>query len=139
MRWARWGFECLSVIGLVGFQQYVTQDISKAIHYVHDSGAMHNEIGSHPERYLSKNPDLPVLLKRLKDSGKQTFLLTNSSYPFANSVLKYLVGEDWRCESLWFCVWAPQDCALAILCSVLHRCGCQCQQAVLLQFVQAVS
>jgi hypothetical protein len=63
---------------------------------------MHNEVAVNPAVYLSRNPDLPILLRRLKDGGKQVFLLTNSGFNFANCVLKYLIGDDWRSGCMVF-------------------------------------
>jgi hypothetical protein len=40
--------------------------------------------------------DLPNLLTKFRASGKKTFLLTNSSFYFANSVLCHILGENWQ-------------------------------------------
>ncbi len=72
------------------------QDVRKAISFVHTSGAMHNEVAINPDRYLDKDGDLAILLQRLKANGTQLFLMTNSSFGFANAVLKYLLSDDWR-------------------------------------------
>jgi hypothetical protein len=43
-----------------------------------------------------RSPNLVLLLKRFRESGKQLFLLTNSHFSFANAVLTYLIGEKWQ-------------------------------------------
>ena len=72
------------------------QDVARAIDWVHSSGEMHAEVARDPTRYLNPNPDLPVLLQRFRDDNKKLFLLTNSSFYFANSVLGRLLGENWQ-------------------------------------------
>lgn len=40
--------------------------------------------------YVKKDPRLPILLNRIRESGAKTFLLTNSDYNFTNKIMTYL-------------------------------------------------
>ncbi|KAI9992389.1 hypothetical protein PInf_017791 [Phytophthora infestans] len=51
----------------------LVEDVNQAITNVHLSGEMHKE-----------------------NSGKKSFLCTNSSFPYINAGLKYMLGDDWR-------------------------------------------
>ncbi|VDK41486.1 unnamed protein product [Gongylonema pulchrum] len=48
------------------------------------------------EQYIIKDERLRQLLVRIQESGKQSFLLTNSDYSYTNAVMNYLVGKDWK-------------------------------------------
>lgn len=37
-----------------------------------------------PDVYVHKDERAPIFLKQLKESGKRTFLLTNSDWPYTN-------------------------------------------------------
>ena len=55
-------------------------------------------MAEHPERYIHVDEALVPMLRALRESGKKTFLLTNSLWDFTNVVMNYLVhgavGED---------------------------------------------
>lgn len=51
---------------------------------------------ANPERFIIKDPELPVMLMNLQKAGKKTFLCTNSAFEYTNSVLTYLLGKDYR-------------------------------------------
>lgn len=74
----------------------VSDDILEAIEWVHMSGKMHNIVSNNLERFLSKDPNLRVLLPRFRAEGKELFLLTNSSFDYVNAGLTYLLGDQWR-------------------------------------------
>eukprot|EP00466_Bigelowiella_natans_P005643 jgi/Bigna1/77205/fgenesh1_pg.46_\ len=46
-----------------------------------------------PARYLDPNPNLVKYLTRIRESGRSTFLLTNSPYYFVDAGMKYLMGD----------------------------------------------
>ena len=45
---------------------------------------MKDEIMKNPDVYVHKDERAPIFLKQLKESGKRTFLLTNSDWPYTN-------------------------------------------------------
>ena len=74
----------------------VYEDINDAIEHVHGTQLMHNAVRADLPRYLQRSEELPRLLQRLRESGKQLFLLTNSPFSYVNDGLRYLIGPDWR-------------------------------------------
>lgn len=88
----------LAVDAEIDFDPYaLQQDVQKAISHVHSSGLLRDAVANDPALFLHANPSLKPLLKRWRDSGKQLFLLTNSSFPFVNAGMKYIVDDDsWR-------------------------------------------
>ena len=74
----------------------VSDDILEAIEWVHMSGKMHNIVSNNLERFLSKDPNLGVLLPRFRAEGKELFLLTHSSFDYVDAGLTYLLGDKWR-------------------------------------------
>ena len=46
------------------------------------------------EKYVEKDPRLPLLLSRLRAANKSLFLLTNSDFAYTNKIMKYILDED---------------------------------------------
>jgi 5' nucleotidase family len=46
-------------------------------------------------RYLLPSPDLKAILQRLRDSGKQLFICSNSPWYFVDAGMRHLMGPDW--------------------------------------------
>jgi len=57
---------------------------------------MHRIVGANISHYLKKEPNLELFFKRLKDSNKEIFIITNSPFHFVNAGMSYLLGPDWR-------------------------------------------
>lgn len=74
----------------------LVEDVNQAITNVHLSGEMHKEVALDLPKYIEPNPTLRPLLERIRNSGKKSFLCTNSSFPYINAGLKYMLGDDWR-------------------------------------------
>jgi len=72
---------------------YVIQDINSAIGFTHMTELLHRTIVVDPARYLDPNPNLVKYLTRIRESGRSTFLLTNSPYYFVDAGMKYLMGD----------------------------------------------
>ncbi|RLN67859.1 hypothetical protein BBJ28_00024232, partial [Nothophytophthora sp. Chile5] len=73
----------------------LVEDVHQAIADVHMSGNMHKEVALDLPKYIEPNPALRPLLERIR-SGKKSFLCTNSSFPYINAGLKYMLGDDWQ-------------------------------------------
>ncbi|PAV84722.1 hypothetical protein WR25_10143 [Diploscapter pachys] len=71
-------------------------DCRTTIDWVHIESSMKDEIMKNPDVYVHKDERAPIFLKQLKESGKRTFLLTNSDWPYTNVMMTYLIGENWR-------------------------------------------
>ncbi|KAJ8571384.1 hypothetical protein ON010_g5452 [Phytophthora cinnamomi] len=74
----------------------LVEDVNQAITNVHLSGDMHKEVALDLSKYIEPNPTLRPLLERIRNSGKKSFLCTNSSFSYINAGLKYMLGDDWR-------------------------------------------
>ncbi|KAF7660641.1 hypothetical protein LDENG_00278290 [Lucifuga dentata] len=79
------------------------QDVRDAMDYIHDRGILKEQTIKNLEKYVIKDPNLPVLLTRLKEVAK-VFLATNSDYNYTEAIMKYLLESGTKCGSpkkLW--------------------------------------
>ncbi|XP_062452700.1 cytosolic purine 5'-nucleotidase-like isoform X3 [Rhea pennata] len=65
------------------------QDVREAMDYVHLSGCLKEKTLENLEKYVVKDPRVPLLLSRMKDVGK-VFLATNSDYSYTDAIMSYL-------------------------------------------------
>nr|CAB3264465.1 cytosolic purine 5'-nucleotidase [Phallusia mammillata] len=70
---------------------YVTihTDIRNAVDYVHLHGTLKAKSVENLDKYVVKEPKLPLLLDRMRDHGK-VFLVTNSDFLYTNRIMTYL-------------------------------------------------
>eukprot|EP00897_Mesotaenium_endlicherianum_P001267 jgi/Mesen1/1168/ME000124S00205 len=80
---------------------YVYADVKQCIDHVHRSQSMHRAILRNPSKYLVRNDAIVAMLRRLRASGKQLFMLTNSSFPFVDGGMRYLFQDDGRYGESW--------------------------------------
>ncbi|KAM3725680.1 Cytosolic purine 5'-nucleotidase [Dirofilaria immitis] len=73
----------------------IFQDIRNSVDWVHFESNMKQIILDNKERYIIKDDRLKQLLLQIRESGKQSFLLTNSDYSYTNGVMEYLLGTGW--------------------------------------------
>ncbi|XP_032085345.1 cytosolic purine 5'-nucleotidase-like [Thamnophis elegans] len=66
------------------------QDVREAMDYVHLSGCLKEKMLKDLEKYVVKDPRIPLLLSRMKDAGKM-FLATNSDYSYTDAIMTYLL------------------------------------------------
>ncbi|KAI6652293.1 5'-nucleotidase domain-containing protein 3 [Oopsacas minuta] len=72
-------------------------DVHDAVHEVHVKHQLHDAIINNVEKFIEKPSKITLLLERLKNAGKKTFLVTNSPFYFIDAGLKYLTGyPDWK-------------------------------------------
>ena len=54
------------------------------------------------DKYIERDVRLPLLLARMRENGKKTFLLTNSDYRYTEKVMSFLFdvpsakGRQWK-------------------------------------------
>lgn len=77
--------------GLPFHPRYIQQDVRDCVEYLHAARKVHTEIMSDPAKFIIINPDLAPFLHRLKQSGKRTFLLTNSPFNFVDVGMHYML------------------------------------------------
>ncbi|XP_030624763.1 5'-nucleotidase, cytosolic II, like 1 [Chanos chanos] len=66
------------------------QDVRDAMDHLHDTGTLKERTLKNLEKYVVKDPRIPVLLNRVKEVAK-VFLATNSDYNYTEAIMKYLL------------------------------------------------
>ncbi|KAM9338125.1 5'-nucleotidase, cytosolic II, like 1 isoform 1-T2 [Symphorus nematophorus] len=69
------------------------QDVRDAMDFIHDMGILKDRTIKNLEKYVLKDPNLPVLLTRIKEVAK-VFLATNSDYNYTEAIMKYLLESN---------------------------------------------
>ena len=73
------------------------QEVYKELRYFidtsHKDGTIKSQVYKNPDDYLIRDPDLPLTLRRMIDSGKKLFLLTNSEWTYTNFMLSYALND----------------------------------------------
>ena len=69
-------------------------EIRAAVDLCHRDGSLKHAVAENPSKYITKDADLVPLLKALRASGKQVFLLTNSLWDYTNVVMNYLIDDN---------------------------------------------
>lgn len=66
-------------------------DVREAVDYVHIYGSLKRKTVENLNRYVVKDPKLPLLLNRMREQNKsKVFLATNSDYGYTDKVMNYL-------------------------------------------------
>ncbi|XP_052558272.1 cytosolic purine 5'-nucleotidase-like isoform X5 [Tympanuchus pallidicinctus] len=65
------------------------QDVREAMDQVHLSGCLKEKTLENLEKYVVKDPRVPLLLSRMREVGK-VFLATNSDYNYTDAIMSYL-------------------------------------------------
>nr|XP_020461666.1 cytosolic purine 5'-nucleotidase-like [Monopterus albus] len=68
-------------------------DVRNAVDYIHDTGILKEQTIKNLEKYVIRDPDLPVLLTRIKEVAK-VFLATNSDYSYTEIIMTYLLESS---------------------------------------------
>ncbi|XP_049908887.1 5'-nucleotidase, cytosolic II, like 1 isoform X2 [Epinephelus moara] len=69
------------------------QDVRKAMDFIHDTGTLKGQTIKNLDKYVIKDPNLPILLDRIK-LGAKVFLATNSDYSYTEVIMKYLLENN---------------------------------------------
>ena len=76
-------------------------DIRKSIDLAHQDGTIIDTIAADPARFIIRDPDLPETFHKLRSSGKQLFLLTNSHAGYTDRIMQYLFDGKLNGYSSW--------------------------------------
>ncbi|XP_055389585.1 cytosolic purine 5'-nucleotidase isoform X2 [Condylostylus longicornis] len=80
----------------------IFQDVRRAVDFVHIQGDLKAKTIEKLDEYVKKDPRLPMVLSRIRESGAKTFILTNSDYIYTDTIMSFLFdlpGEparDWK-------------------------------------------
>ncbi|KAF5897666.1 cytosolic purine 5'-nucleotidase-like, partial [Clarias magur] len=66
------------------------QDVRDAMNFIHDTGSLKERTLQNLEKYVLRDPGLPMMLTRIKEVAK-VFLATNSDYNYTEAIMKYLL------------------------------------------------
>ena len=77
-------------------------EVRSSLDLTHMEGALKGEILADPDRYVVRDPELPLALLDLKHAGKKLLLITNSEWFYTCAIMKIAVdphlpkGMSWR-------------------------------------------
>src|SRR5690606_12525038 len=74
-------------IGYEDLARFVRRSIDEA----HMEGRLKAEIIADPERFVDRDPDMPLALLDQKEAGKKLLLITNSEYSYAAPLLNHAI------------------------------------------------
>uniref|UniRef100_A0A7N6A392 5'-nucleotidase, cytosolic II, like 1 n=1 Tax=Anabas testudineus TaxID=64144 RepID=A0A7N6A392_ANATE len=68
-------------------------DVRDAMDFIHNSGTLKEQTIKNLEKYVIKDPKIPLLLTQIKEVAK-VFLATNSDYNYTEVIMKYLLENN---------------------------------------------
>ncbi|KAL7117316.1 hypothetical protein ACP275_03G064200 [Erythranthe tilingii] len=68
------------------------KDVRAAVDLCHRDGTLKKMVAKDPKRYINEDASIVPMLKMLRDSGRATFLVTNSLWDYTNIVMNFLCG-----------------------------------------------
>lgn len=71
----------------------MSDDVRKGIDDIHRDGTLKSIIMGDLAKYIVEDPDLPLMLHKLRSAGKRLFLLTNSHWTYSMHVMEYLLDN----------------------------------------------
>jgi HAD superfamily 5'-nucleotidase-like hydrolase len=85
----------------IGYEDLYTT-VRKTLDAAHLEGLLKAEIVGNPDRFVDRDPDIPLTLLDQKEAGKKVLLITNSEWDYAAAMLAYAFdpflpeGMTWR-------------------------------------------
>nr|GLL48846.1 5'-nucleotidase domain-containing protein 4-like isoform X1 [Ipomoea trifida] len=70
----------------------IYKDIHAAVDLCHRDGTLKQTVAQDPKRYINDDTSIVPMLKMLRESGRATFLVTNSLWDYTNVVMNFLCG-----------------------------------------------
>ena len=80
----------------------IQHDIREAFDWLHSQNVIKKKTLEELERFVEKDPRVPVLFDRMRSGGKKTFLLTNSEFNYTEKIMAFLfdvptaLGRNWK-------------------------------------------
>ncbi|XP_057533811.1 uncharacterized protein LOC130811504 [Amaranthus tricolor] len=66
------------------------KDVRSAVDLCHRDGTLKQMVAKDPQRYINDDASIVPMLEMLRDSGRSTFLVTNSLWDYTNVVMNFL-------------------------------------------------
>lgn len=76
--------------------------VQEVLDAAHIEGELKGEIMASPQRYVTRDPDMPTTLRDQRRAGKKILLITNSGFQYTDFMLTYTIdpyleeGQTWR-------------------------------------------
>ncbi|KAK7352333.1 hypothetical protein VNO80_17753 [Phaseolus coccineus] len=70
------------------------KDVRAAVDLCHRDGTLKQMVAKEPKRYINEDSSIVPMLEMLRDSGRATFLVTNSLWDYTNIVMNFLCGSS---------------------------------------------
>ncbi|XP_057503028.1 uncharacterized protein LOC130786695 isoform X1 [Actinidia eriantha] len=70
------------------------RDVRAAVDLCHRDGTLKQMVAKDPKRYINEDTSIVPMVKMLRDSGRATFLVTNSLWDYTNIVMNFLCGSQ---------------------------------------------
>ncbi|ERN17467.1 5'-nucleotidase domain-containing protein 4 isoform X2 [Amborella trichopoda] len=85
---------------------HIYKDVRAAVDLCHRDGTLKQMVAGDPVKYIHEDHAIVPMLKMLRDSGRMTFLVTNSLWDYTNVVMNFLCGNgtsknDSSCNFSW--------------------------------------
>ncbi|KAK6124533.1 hypothetical protein DH2020_041742 [Rehmannia glutinosa] len=88
-----YGFQgIISILRFVQCYSRMYKDVRAAVDLCHRDGTLKKMVAKDPKRYINEDSSIVPMLKMLRDSGRATFLVTNSLWDYTNIVMNFLCG-----------------------------------------------
>ncbi|GLU04437.1 hypothetical protein SLE2022_215850 [Rubroshorea leprosula] len=71
---------------------HMYRDVRAAVDLCHRDGSLKQMVARDPKRYINEDTAIVPMLKMLRDSGRSTFLVTNSLWDYTSIVMNFLCG-----------------------------------------------
>ncbi|XP_022852959.1 5'-nucleotidase domain-containing protein 4-like isoform X1 [Olea europaea var. sylvestris] len=69
------------------------KDVRAAVDLCHRDGTLKQMVAKDPRRYIREDTSIVPMIEMIKESGRATFLVTNSLWDYTNIVMNFLCGE----------------------------------------------
>ncbi|KAK9136352.1 hypothetical protein Syun_015682 [Stephania yunnanensis] len=69
------------------------RDVRAAVDLCHRDGTLKQIVAKDPGKYINEDLSIVPMFKMLRDSGRATFLVTNSLWDYTNMVMNFLCGK----------------------------------------------
>ncbi|AES99585.2 cytosolic purine 5'-nucleotidase [Medicago truncatula] len=69
------------------------KDVRNAVDMCHRDGTLKQKLAEDPKRYIHEDESIVPMLKMLKESGRATFLVTNSLWDYTSVVMNFICGS----------------------------------------------
>lgn len=73
----------------------IFSDVRSSIDLCHRDGSIKKHVHKNPHLYIKKDTFLKKTLLHIKESGRKTFIVTNSLWDYTSNVMNYLLGDNW--------------------------------------------